>query len=71
MKPKRLILPLLGTFLAFMASQWPRIRYELRTVPSASKILLAIALGIFVTLALLHGLDLLPEFLSIFNIQFL
>jgi len=70
-KPKFTQLALLGTLLTLITSKWPRIRYELRYVPNIGKLILALLLGAFVTFALLHALDLLPEFLSIFNIQLL
>lgn len=63
-------LPLLGVLLAFMASDRARINYEFKTVPKLLKTIMIIVFAVFVTLVLVHGLDLLPDFLSIFNIQF-
>lgn len=69
MNPKILNKALLFSVIAMAISARKRIWYYLQPWPSLGKILFAIGIGIFVTLALLHGVDLLPEFLSIFGID--
>ena len=67
---KATMLALLASLAIMATSKIDFIRYELRTVASIGKILLAAFFSIFVTASLLHGLDLMDDFLSIFNIKF-
>jgi len=62
-----LLAALIGMAIGARAWIWDIIK----PWPKAWKIVAAVLIGLFTTLLLVHGLDLLPEFLSIFNINIL
>lgn len=66
---KKLTLAYLFTLLSLAASQRDWLRDIMKPWPSLWKIIMSVIAGVFVTAVLLHGLDLLPEFLAIFNIR--
>jgi|GEM_PF-3620382 len=69
MNPKKTLLALLAMLSAMIIGQRARITSEMKTLGVAAKFLVVFAFSLFATLALLHGLDLLPEFLSIWSID--
>ena len=62
------MLAYLTTLLAFAISKRDWIWDIIKPWPRLWKIVVVVIAGIFVTAVLLHGLDILPEFLSIFNL---
>lgn len=70
MKPKTLSQLLSAALLAMMVGARARIAFEAKTAHGFGQVLAVVGISLVVVLVLIHALDLLPEFLSIFNIQF-
>ena len=66
---KKPTLALLTAVLAGMVAEWPRIRYEMKTVRRIWQIVIIALVSTILALSLLSGLDLLPEFLGIFGLK--
>ena len=66
---KKQMLAYLSTLVALAISQRDWIWDIIKPWPRLWKIVAAVSAGVFITLVLLHSLDLLHEFLSIFNIN--